>query len=140
MRIAILPARGGSKRIKNKNIIDFAGKPMMVHALEATRASGLFDAIHVSTDSETIRQVAEKYDFPVDFMRTPELADDFVGLVPVLKWVLQEYQKRGKIFEDACCVFPAAPLLEPYDLIKAFEIYEKHAKAYPLLVMTHSKL
>ena len=75
-RLAIIPARGGSKRIPNKNIRDFCGKPMIAHILQTARASGLFDVIHVSTDSLLVKEVVEKLGFSIDFMRPAELADD----------------------------------------------------------------
>ena len=87
-RIAIIPARGGSKRIPNKNIRDFCGKPMISYALEAARDSALFDCIHVSTDSKKIAEATQKEGFDVDFMRTAELSDDHTPTMPVLKYVL----------------------------------------------------
>jgi N-acylneuraminate cytidylyltransferase len=75
-RLAIIPARGGSKRIPNKNISDFCGQPMITHVLSAARASGLFTTVHVSTESESIRDVAAQFGFPPDFLRPNKLADD----------------------------------------------------------------
>jgi N-acylneuraminate cytidylyltransferase len=123
MKIAIIPARGGSKRIKDKNIIDFCGKPMMAYALEAARASGLFDVIHVSTDSERIAGVAGELGFTVDFLRDPALGDDHTPLMPVLRWVLNEYEARGQAAEDVCLLMPCAPLIEAEDLHAAYERY-----------------
>src|SRR3989338_10774113 len=113
MKIAIIPARGGSKRVKNKNIIDFFGKPMIAYVLEAAKGSGLFDKIHVSTESEVIRSTVEDLGFKVDFLRPRELADDTTGLVPVLEWVLKEYERKRSIYKDICCLLPKAPFLEP---------------------------
>src|SRR3546814_9129919 len=96
MRIAIIPARGGSKRIKDKNIVDFCGKPMISYALEAARASGLFDVIHVSTDSERIAAVADDLGFPVAFLRDPSMAGDHTPLMPVLRWVLERFRDSGR--------------------------------------------
>lgn len=135
MRIAIIPARGGSKRIKNKNIIDFLGKPLISYALDAARESGLFDKIHVSTDSQEIRMVVEQLGYKIDFMRSEELADDYTGLMPVLKWVIEKYKKSGLIYDDIFCIMPAAPLLLPIDLVNANKIYEKYKKENPLLVV-----
>jgi hypothetical protein len=86
-RIAIIPARGDSKRIPDKNIRDFCGKPMILYALEAARDSALFDCIHVLTDSKKILETALKEGFDVDFMRTAELSDDHTPIMPVLKYV-----------------------------------------------------
>lgn len=135
MRIAIIPARGGSKRIKSKNIVDFLGKPLISYALDAAKESGLFDMIHVSTDSEEIREVVENRGYNIDFMRSKELADDHTGLLPVLKWVHEKYKDKGLFFEDICCLMPTAPLLKSNDLIDGFNLYEKHNRKNPLLVV-----
>jgi pseudaminic acid cytidylyltransferase len=135
MKIAIIPARGGSKRIKNKNIIPFMGKPMIAYALDAAKKSNLFDVIHVSTDSDDIRQVVEGLGYSVDFMRPNHLADDMTGLMPVLKWVQKEYQQRGMDFEDICCLMPTAPLLESEDLVAGYELYKRNNKIHPLMVV-----
>jgi N-acylneuraminate cytidylyltransferase len=96
MNLAIIPARGGSKRIKNKNIIDFCGRPIIAYSLDCARQSGLFDKIHVSTDSPEIAEVAEQLGYPVDFPRTADLADDMTPLMPVIQWVVQQYVARGE--------------------------------------------
>ena len=136
MRIAIIPARGGSKRIPKKNIMPFCGKPMIWYSIRAAKESGLFQKIHVSTDSEEIRETVESIGLPVDFMRDPALADDFTGLVPVLKWVVDEYRRRGEVYDDVCCIFSVAPLLQSKDLVDAFDLFHRHEERYPLLVMT----
>jgi len=136
MKIAILPARGGSKRIKDKNIVEFCGRPMMAYALEAARESGLFDIIHVSTDSERIAEVAARLGFPVDFLRDPALSDDNTPLMPVLRWVLNEYKARGQTIEDVCLLMPCAPLIEASDLTGAYARYvEAGRKAVVLAVV-----
>ena len=134
MRLAVIPARGGSKRIPGKNIISFCGRPMIAYALDAVERSGLFDKIHVSTDSEEIRDVVTKLGFEVDFMRDPALADDFTGLVPVLRWVVDEYRKRGQTYTQVCCMMPNAPLVRSTDVVEAFDIFERFSEAHPLLV------
>ncbi len=123
MKIAIIPARGGSKRIKDKNIVDFCGKPMMAYALEAARESGLFDVIHVSTDSARIAAVAGELGFPVDFLRDASFADDHTPLMPVLRWVLNQFKDRGQEASDVCLLMPCAPLVEAGDLRAAYEAY-----------------
>ncbi len=128
MKIAIIPARGGSKRIKDKNIVDFCGKPMIGYALEAARDSGLFDVIHVSTDSERIAAVAGDLGFPVDFLRDAEFADDHTPLMPVLRWVLNAYKARGQVAEDVCLLMPCAPLVEAEDLRAAHRVYVEHGR------------
>jgi len=134
MRLAVIPARGGSKRIPKKNIAPFCGKPMIAYALEAVAGSGLFDKIHVSTDSAEICEVVEKLGFPVDFMRDPALADDFTGLVPVLRWVVDQYRLKGEGCDRICCVMPNAPLIRSQDFVEAFRIFERHEARHPLLV------
>lgn len=135
MRIAIIPARGGSKRIKNKNIVDFLGKPLIAYALEAAKESSLFDMIHVSTDSEEIRSVVEELGCKIDFMRSNKLADDHTGLLPVLKWVHEKYKRNGLFYDDICCIMPTAPLLKSSELIDGFNLYQKHNYKNPLLVV-----
>lgn len=134
MRLAVIPARGGSKRIPKKNIIPFCGKPMIAYALDAAKASGVFDQIHVSTDSQEIADVVEALGFPVDFMRDESLADDHTGIVPVLRWVAKEYEQRGVRYDQVCCIMPNAPLLQSSDLVEAFRIFEQNEGIHPLLV------
>jgi len=136
MRLAVIPARGGSKRIPGKNIIPFCGKPMISYSINAAKASGLFHKIHVSTDSDEIRQTVETLGLPVDFMRDPALADDYTGLLPVYRWVIDQYKQRGEIYDEICCIMPVAPLLQSKDLNAAFELFHKYKSKYPLLVMT----
>lgn len=135
MRLAVIPARGGSKRIPKKNIAHFCGKPMIAYALEAAVNSGMFDKIHVSTDSEEICRIVEKLGFPVDFMRDPALADDFTGLVPVLRWVVDQYRCWGENYDEICCIWPNAPLLRSQDIVEAFDIFTRHEARHPLLVV-----
>ena len=89
-RLAIIPARGGSKRIKNKNIKSFCGKPIIYYPLEALKKSKLFSKIHVSTDDDKILDLVENFGFKVDFKRPPNLSDDFTPLMPVLIHILSD--------------------------------------------------
>ena len=134
MRLAVIPARGGSKRIPKKNIMPFCGKPMIAYALEAVAKSGMFDKIHVSTDSDEICEVVEKLGFTVDFKRDASLADDFTGIVPVLRWVVEQYRLRGEVYGQICSIMPTAPLLRSQDIADAFEIFSRHKAQHPLLV------
>jgi pseudaminic acid cytidylyltransferase len=133
-KIAIVTARGGSKRIPKKNIKLFCGKPMLAYGLDALSGSGIFDTIHVSTESDEVASVAADLGFPPDFLRDPVLADDYTGLAPVLEWVIDEYKKRGQFFDQICCLMPNAPLLQSADLVKAFRIFEEKNGDYPLVV------
>ncbi len=125
MRIAIVPARGGSKRIPEKNIVDFLGAPLMSYPIRAAKMSGLFDTVHISTDSDRIAGVAAELGYPVDFMRAPELADDHTPLMPVLQWTLDQYAQRGRLFESVCLLFPTAPLIDAGDLIRGAELFRQ---------------
>jgi pseudaminic acid cytidylyltransferase len=124
--IAIIPARGGSKRIQHKNIRPFCGRPMIAYPLEAARQSGLFDVIHVSTDDAAIRNTAAQLGYEPDFLRPAALADDHVGVVPVLDYVVKEYAKKGRRFRGACLIYACAPLLAAQDLIAAAKIFDQH--------------
>lgn len=110
--LAIIPARGGSKRIPRKNIRDFLGKPIIAYSIEIALESDLFDEVMVSTDDPEIADVAKKYGAKVPFMRSKENADDYATTVDVLVEVLQAYQKQGKYFENGCCIYPTAPLIK----------------------------
>lgn len=122
-RLAIIPARGGSKRIKNKNIKDFCGKPIIKYTINAAIESKLFDKIHVSTESNLIKEVVEKCGLSVDFMRPNELSDDFTVLMPVISFVLETYKKQNIIFDEIWILMACAPLIEASDLISASEVY-----------------
>lgn len=132
-RIAIIPARGGSKRIPNKNIRDFCGKPMIAHILQAARASGLFDEIHVSTDSEAIRETVENLGFHIGFMRPPELADDHTPIMPVLKYVTETYSSRNQQFDQVWLLMACAPLVNPSDLNQAAQLFDQAGGTSPVL-------
>lgn len=124
-RIAIIPARGGSKRIPRKNIKEFCGKPILAYSVEAALQTKLFDEVMVSTDDAEIAGVAQKYGASVPFLRSAETANDYAILKDVLKEVLAEYQKLGKNFEEVCCILPTAPLIEPDDILQSYKILKK---------------
>ena len=134
MKLAIIPARGGSKRIPNKNIISFFGKPMMSYAIDAAKKSNIFDHIHVSTDSKKVAKVAAEQGCPVDFFRDDSLADDFTGLLPVIQWVVEQYIQRGDVYDEIFCIMPCSPLLQYSDIVNAYTIFEENNKKKPLLV------
>lgn len=110
-RLAIITARGGSKRIPKKNIREFCGKPILAYSIEAALASGLFDTVMVSTDDTEIAQIAKKYGAEVPFFRSAATAGDFATTNDVLAEVLAEYAKRGRHFDVACCIYPTAPFV-----------------------------
>lgn len=119
--IAIITARGGSKRIPKKNIKDFYGKPMLAYAIEAAKGAGIFDEIMVSTDSEEIAEVARKYGAKVPFMRSEKTSNDFATTYDVIEEVVTEYEKIGKSFDDICCIYPCVPFLTSKSLRESYE-------------------
>ncbi|EPR1454507.1 TPA: pseudaminic acid cytidylyltransferase [Citrobacter koseri] len=120
MNVAIIPARGGSKRIPRKNIKEFCGKPMIAWSIEAAQQSGVFDRIIVSTDDEEIAEVARKYGAEVPFMRPAHISDDFATTVDVIHHALDELSQSVCI-DFVCCIYATAPFLQGQDLEKAYE-------------------
>lgn len=119
--IAIITARGGSKRIPRKNIKEFCGKPILAYSVEAAVASGVFDHVMVSTDDEEIADIAKKYGAEVPFFRSEKTANDYASTSDVLLEVLEEYEKRGEQFELGCCIYPTAPFVTGEKLQRAVE-------------------
>lgn len=107
-KIAIITARGGSKRIPHKNMLPFLGKPIIAYSIEAALSSGEFDEVMVSTDDENIAKIAKEYGASVPFMRSERTANDFASTADVLFEVLDEYEKRGEYFDVLCCIYPTA--------------------------------
>jgi pseudaminic acid cytidylyltransferase len=132
-RIAIIPARFGSKRIPQKNIREFCGKPVIAYILESAKKSNLFDVIHVSTDSELIANTVRQFGFSVDFLRPAELADDHTPILPVLKYVYERYLNKGFSFDQVWSLLPTSPFLESKDLIRAEKKYLESGGVSPLL-------
>lgn len=110
-KIAIITARGGSKRIPGKNIKEFCGKPILAYSIEAAVQSGIFDTVMVSTDDEKIAQIAEKYGAEVPFYRSEKTSGDFATTNDVLLEVLEEYEKLGERYDLGCCIYPTAPFV-----------------------------
>ena len=117
--IAIITARGGSKRIPKKNIKEFCGKPIIAYSIEAALDSGIFDEVMVSTDSEEIKAVAEKYGAKVPFMRSEATSNDFATTADVILEVLEEYRKVGRLFDAFTCIYPTAPFVTGSKLAEA---------------------
>jgi N-acylneuraminate cytidylyltransferase len=109
--IAVIPARGGSKRIERKNIKPFMGKPILAYAVEACLSADIFDEVMVSTDDSEISEIAKTYGAKVPFRRSKKTSDDFSTTNDVLLEVISEYRKIGKIFDTICCVYPCVPFL-----------------------------
>ena len=123
--IAIIPARGGSKRIPRKNIREFLGKPIIAYSIEAALSSGLFDEVMVSTDDQEIADIAKEYGAEVPFMRDKATASDTATTVEVLLEVIKNYEAKGKYFTYGCCIYPTAPLVKIEDLDKGYHLLRK---------------
>ena len=109
--VAIITARGGSKRIPRKNVKEFLGKPILLYSIEAALNSGIFEEVMVSTEDEEIAELARQAGAVVPFMRGDKNANDFATTTDVLLEVVEEYEKRGKHFEFGCCIYPTAPFV-----------------------------
>lgn len=124
MRIAVIPARGGSKRIPRKNIRDFAGRPMIAYAIDAAFASGVFDKVVVSTDDAEVAEVARAHGAELPFLRPADLADDYTPTVPVIAHAVAACRDLGWPVEQACCIYPGVPMIDPEDLVRAMAALE----------------
>lgn len=124
-RLAIITARGGSKRIPHKNIREFCGKPILYYSIEAALSSGLFDTVMVSTDDKRIAEEAGKAGAEIPFFRSEKTSGDFSTTAEVLLEVLEEYEKLGQSFDLACCIYPTAPFLTSEKLREAAGLLEE---------------
>jgi pseudaminic acid cytidylyltransferase len=116
MKICVIPARGGSKRIPRKNIKEFCGKPIIAYSIECALESELFDEVVVSTDDEEIAAVAKAYGANIPFIRPKELAGDYAGTIPVIAHAIKWFIALGQPPTAVCCVYPTAPFIQPNDL------------------------
>lgn len=130
MNIAVIPARGGSKRIPRKNIKEFGGKPMIAYAITAAQNSGLFDHVLVSTDDAEIATLANEWGAETPFVRPAELANDFTATVPVVAHAIQTCQALGWDFDNVCCIYPGVPFIEIEDLQGSFQQLEECSVDY----------
>ncbi|MCK9339012.1 MAG: pseudaminic acid cytidylyltransferase [Bacteroidales bacterium] len=137
--IAIIPARGGSKRIPRKNIKDFLGKPIIAYSIEAAIQSNLFEEIMVSTDDEEIAEVAERFGAKVPFMRSTETANDFASTNDVLKEVIATYEKQNIAFENMCCIYATAPLILSNKIVETYQrlISSEFSMVYPVVPFSY---
>ncbi len=140
--IAIIPARSGSKGLPDKNIKLLHDKPLLAYSIEAAEKSGLFDCIHVSTDSERYEQIAREYGADVPFLRNEELSGDTAGSWDVVRWVLRQYAARGQRFDMVTLLQPTSPLREAEDIKQAYHLLEEKAADAVVSVceMDHSPL
>ena len=140
--IAIIPARGGSKRIPRKNVKPFLGRPIVSYSIEAALKSDVFQEVMVSTDDPEIEQIAKEFGASVPFFRSSDTANDFAPLSEVLLEVLHVYEKRGMCFDNVCCILPTAPLITEENIKAAYSVLKEStfdsvcpvvAFSYPIL-------
>ena len=138
MKLAIIPARGGSKRIPRKNIKPFCGKPMIAWSIEAALESGCFDRIIVSTDDDEIAEVARQYGAEVPFLRPLELSDDHTGTIPVIRHAIETINSQGRAVGQACCLYATAPFIQAEDLRRGLEILQGSGGDYAFSVTSYA--
>lgn len=126
--LAVIPARGGSKRIPRKNIKDFLGKPIIAYSIDAALKSELFTEVIVSTDDSEITEIAIKYGAKVPFTRSKKNADDYATTADVLIEVINEYKKKEMEFNNLCCIYPTAPFITAQKLIESFSLMTSYNK------------
>lgn len=134
MKIAVIPARGGSKRIPRKNIKNFCGKPMIAWSIEAAKASALFDHILVSTDDAEIADIAKQWGAEVPFMRPVELSDDHAGTTEVIAHATRWALEQGFDVDAVCCIYATAPFVQAKDLKRGLAALESGNWAYAFTV------
>lgn len=125
MKIAMITARGGSKRIPRKNIKDFLGKPILAYSIEAALESGVFDEVMISTEDDEIAEIAQRYGAKFPFRRSEEMASDHAMTIDVMLEVVREYKKKGKNPESVCCIYPTAPFVTAEKFRKANALFEE---------------
>ena len=134
--IAIITARGGSKRIPRKNIKEFCGKPIIEYSIEAALQSGLFEEVMVSTDDAEIAKIAQAAGAQVPFMRSSANAGDYAGTDDVLMEVLLAYRELGREFDTFCCIYPTAPFVTAQKLQKAMGLLEQADSVMPVVAFS----
>jgi N-acylneuraminate cytidylyltransferase len=137
-KVAIIPARGGSKRIPRKNIKPFFGQPMIAYPIKAAQASGLFDRIVVSTDDEEIAEVARSFGADIPFMRPADLANDHAGTGPVVVHAIQWFRDHGLNYDAACCIYATAPFLKPERLREGWEKLQAPGRRFAFSVTSYA--
>lgn len=122
MKLCVIPARGGSKRIPKKNIRHFCGKPMIAWSIEAAKRAECFDEISVSTDDQIIAEVADVCGARVPFVRPAKLADDFAGTIAVVAHAVEWYLREGHDLKEVCCLYATAPFVDPSEIRLGYEL------------------
>ena len=138
MRIAVIPARGGSKRIPRKNIRNFCGKPMLAWSIEAARNSGCIDRVIVSTDDLEIAALAREHGADVPFVRPASLADDYAGTTAVVQHAVQWLISQGVDVTETCCLYATAPFVTAEDLRRGLDLLVQSGTSYAFSVTTYS--
>ena len=138
MRLAVIPARGGSKRIPGKNIKLFGGQPIIARSIQAAIESQCFDRIIVSTDDVEIGKIALSYGAEVPFVRPPELSDDHTGTIPVIAHAIQWQNQHGSMVNQVCCIYATAPFIQACDLQRGLEVLQKTGAAYAFSVTNYA--
>lgn len=138
MRLCVIPARGGSKRIPRKNIRDFCGKPMIAWSIDAAIKSECFDRIIVSTDDKEIAAIAKRYGAEIPFMRPAQLADDYTGTTAVISHAIDWQNSCGDLAEKVCCLYATAPFVQATDLQKGLDILESSGAEYAFSVTSYA--
>lgn len=136
-RLAMITARGGSKRIPRKNVKEFCGKPILLYSIEAALNSGVFDEVMVSTDDEEIARLARQAGASVPFMRSEVTANDYASTDEVIMEVLREYEKIGQHFESFCCIYPTAPFITSSRLREAMKLLETADSVMPVVPFSY---
>jgi len=138
MKLAVIPARGGSKRIPRKNIKPFCGKPMIAWPIEAALQSGCFDQIVVSTDDAEIAEVARQYGAQVPFMRPRALADDHTATTAVVAHAIDWFATQGQMPEQVCCLYATAPFVSADDLRRGLAVLTETGSDYAFAVTSYA--
>ena len=138
MKLAIIPARGGSKRIPRKNVKSFCGKPMIAWSIEAALQSACFDQVIVSTDDAEIADVARQWGASVPFMRPAELSDDHTGTIPVIRHAIEWFKQQDQSVSEVCCLYATAPFVRPEDLRRGLEILQGNDCNYAFSVTSYA--
>jgi pseudaminic acid cytidylyltransferase len=138
MKIAIIPARGGSKRIPRKNIKQFGGLPMIAWSIRAAIASQCFERIIVSTDDDEIAQVAIAHGAEVPFVRPPELSDDHTGTIPVIAHAIEWQNAQGPSASDVCCIYATAPFVSATDIKHGHQVLHDSGADYAFSVTSYA--
>jgi len=139
MRLLIVPARSGSKRIKDKNIKKIDNTPMLIHSLKIAKKSKLFDKIHVSTDSDKYIKLAMNHGFKTDFKRNKKFCDDKTPVLDAVKSDLKKFLMLGYKFKEICVLSSTSPLMSYKDLINARKIFIKFKKKFPIISVSKYK-